>query len=59
MIPAATTGGFAPATPRKTNTKTFLRRKNRKYPAPSRWSGLASIRQRKTEPNLPKLAPAR
>ena len=32
-------GGFAPATPSKTKTKTFLRRKNKEDSAPSRWSG--------------------
>jgi hypothetical protein len=52
-------GGFAPATPPRTKTKTFLRRKNKKHPAPSRWSGPGLMRQKEMEINLPELAPAR
>jgi hypothetical protein len=55
-IRPAPRGGFAPATPLKTKTKTFLRRKNKKHLAPSRWSGPGSTRQGETEPNLPELA---
>jgi hypothetical protein len=56
-------GGFAPATPLKSKTKTFLRRKNEKlhpkHPAPSRWSGPSMTRQKETEQNLPERASAR
>jgi hypothetical protein len=52
-------GGFAPATPPRTKTKTFLRRKNKKDPAPSRWSGLGLMRQPEKEKNLPELVPTR
>jgi len=58
-IRPAPRGGFAPATPLKIKTKTFLRRKNKNHPVPSRWSGPGSTRQGETEPNLPELAPAR
>jgi hypothetical protein len=49
-------GGFAPATLPRTKTKTFLRRKNKKDPAPSRWSGLSLMRHKEMEKNLPRLA---
>ena len=56
-------GGFAPATPLKNKTKTFLGRKNEKlhpkHPAPSRWSGPSMTRQKETEQNLPGRASAR
>ena len=52
-------GGFAPATPPRTKTKTFLRRKNKKYPSPSRWSGRGLMRHKEIEKNLPELVPAR
>jgi transposase len=52
-------GGFAPATPSKTKTKTFLRRKNTEASAPSRWSGSSRTHRRATENNLPEQASAR
>jgi hypothetical protein len=52
-------GGFAPATPLKTKTKTFLRRKTQKQPMPSRWSGSNWTRQGEPKQNLPEPASAR
>jgi hypothetical protein len=52
-------GGFASATPSKTKTKTFLRRKNEEDSASSRWSGPSRAHQRETEQNLPEPDPAR
>jgi hypothetical protein len=52
-------GGFAPATLPRTKTKTFLRRKNKNHPAPSRWSGRGLMRHKEMEKHLPELAPAR
>jgi hypothetical protein len=52
-------GGFAPATPPRTKTKTFLRRKSKKHPAPSRWSGLGLMRQQEMEKTLPERVPLR
>jgi hypothetical protein len=52
-------GGFAPATLPRTKTKTFLRRKNKKHPAPSRWSGRGLMRHKEMEKNLPELVPTR
>ena len=52
-------GGFAPSTPSKIQTKTFLRRKNKQDSAHSRWSGSSRTYRRETEENLPEPASAR
>src|ERR1035441_10606963 len=57
--PSCTPRGLRPCEPLKAKTKTFLRRKNKKHSAPSRWSGLSMTRQKENEQNLPELAPGR
>src|ERR1039458_4073682 len=44
--------GASPLRPGKNQNKTFLRRKNKKIPAPSRWSGRSTVGQKKNEEKL-------
>jgi hypothetical protein len=45
--------------PAENQNKTFLRRKDKKHSAPSRWSGPSRTRHKEAERNSPALATAR
>ena len=44
--------GAAPLRPGQNQNKTFLRRKNKGIPAPSRWSGRGTVGQKRNEEKL-------